>query len=166
MSNATNRRRQIIIDPDLQKRMVFATAWPPCLGMAAAILLLGLFCSRLSAEALEAGVDLPSLLWVFLATAAFIVVAMGFVLWTAVRISHRVAGPTFNVGKVLERVRQGDLSARVHLRSGDYLMGIAERINAHLDWLQEHPPSGSEAESMAEAVDVAEVAAPSATADL
>jgi len=131
--------------------MVFAAAWPPCLGMAAAILLLGLFCSRLSGEALEAGVELPSLLWVFLATAAFIVVAMGFVLWTAVRISHRVAGPTFNVGKVLERVRNGDSSARVHLREGDYLMGIAELINAHLDWLQEHPPAAQMAEDAATA---------------
>lgn len=141
LSQAANRRRQIIIDPELQKRMVFAAGWPPCLGMAAAIVLLGVFCSRLSSEALDAGVELPSLLWVFLATAAFIVVAMAFVLWTALRISHRVAGPGYNIGRVLERVRAGDLGARVHLRKGDYLGAVADHVNAHLEWLQQHPPA-------------------------
>jgi hypothetical protein len=143
--SSPNRRRQLIVDPKLQRRIVLAAGWPPCLAMAGSILLLGFFCSRLSREALEAGVELPSLLWVFLATAAFIVVATGFVLWTALRISHRVAGPTFNVRRVLARVRSGDLTARVHLRSDDYLGGVAETINEHLDWLQQHPPEGSEA---------------------
>ena len=90
----TNRRRRLIVDPKLQKRIILAAGWPPCLVMAGSILLLGFFCTRLSREALEAGVELPSLLWVFLATASFIVVATIFVLWTALRISHRIAGPT------------------------------------------------------------------------
>jgi hypothetical protein len=95
------------------------------------------------------------------------------VLWTAVRISHRVAGPTFNVGRVLERVRSGDLTARVHLRTHDYLVGLADHVNAHLDWLQAHPPVGVEAPDSAEVTKdaaepetaAAEVAAGATTSD-
>ena len=140
MSQPANRRRWVIIDPQLQKRIVFAGAWPACLGIASAILLLGHLSSKLGQEALEAGTELPSLPWLFLTTAVLLVMVMAFVIWTSLRISHRVAGPAYNIGKVLERVRGGELTARVRLREGDYLHGVADTLNTHLDWLEQHPP--------------------------
>ena len=124
--------------------------------MAIASPLMGLFCSQLGREALESGVELPSLPWVFMATAALIAVSMGFGVWSAVHISHRIAGPMYNIGKVLEQTRSGDLTARVQLRKGDYLFGVADSVNAHLQWLQEHPPVGTE---VAEAADQPETVA-------
>ena len=141
-----NRRRQIIVDSDLQKRMVMAATWPPSVGMVAAIVLLGLFCNRIGGEALQAGVELRSLLLMFLATSVFMVASMGFVIWTAVRISHRVAGPTVNVSNTLRRVREGDRSARVHLRRFDFLQSLAGTLNEHLEWLESELPSTKQQE--------------------
>lgn len=133
---------------------MLAGAWPPCLGMGTAIVLLGFMSTRLANEALESSVELPTLPWLFMTMAALLVLAMGFVVWASLRISHRVVGPTFNMRRVFGQVHAGDLSVRVRLREGDYLHGVADLINEHLQWLQQHPPTdvtAGEAETQAPA---------------
>ena len=124
-----NRRRQIVVNKALQSRIVFATAWAPGLCLAGTSLLLGVFCARLYNEALQADVSFPSILPVYM-------------LFSALRFSHRIAGPMYNVGKTLQRFRDGDADAKVILREHDYLVEIQDHVNAFLDWLRAHPPQG------------------------
>ncbi len=135
-----NRRRQIVVNKELQSRIVFATAWAPALCLAGTSLLLGVFCARLYKEALQADVSLPSILPVFAIAMCFMLVATAYMLFSALRFSHRIAGPMYNVGKTLQRFRDGDINARIILRQHDYLVEVQDYMNAFLDWLQECPP--------------------------
>ncbi len=135
-----NRRRQIVINKALQSRIVFATAWAPGLCLAGTSLLLGVFCARLYKEALQADVSLPSILPVFAIAMSFMLVATVYMLFAALRFSHRIAGPMYNIGKTLQRFRDGEINARIVLREHDYLVEVQDHVNAFLSWLQEHPP--------------------------
>lgn len=42
----------------------------------------------------------------------------------------------------MQRVRQGDIAHRVHLRRDDELSQLAAEFNTLLDWLNENPPAG------------------------
>lgn len=46
----TNRRRQLVVNKPLQRRIILATAWAPGLCLAIAALVLGVFCFRLQGE--------------------------------------------------------------------------------------------------------------------
>jgi len=48
-------------------------------------------------------------------------------------VTHRICGPLVNFVRTFERVSQGDLSRKVHLRQGDYLKRECARINAMID---------------------------------
>ncbi|MHC4850884.1 MAG: hypothetical protein ACYTKC_08780 [Planctomycetota bacterium] len=136
-----NRRRQIVINKSLQSRIVFATAWAPGLCLAGTALLLGVFCARLYSEALQADVSLPSILPVFMIAVAFMLVATAYMLFAALRFSHRIAGPMYNFGRTLKEFREGNIDARITLREHDYLEEVQDHINSFLDWLREHPPT-------------------------
>lgn len=62
--------------------------------------------------------------------AAFVLLGLHSVL-----TSHRISGPLYRF-RVLEAVKQGDLSAQVNLRKHDYLMKEAEVINEMIDSLR------------------------------
>jgi len=160
-----NRRRQIVVNKALQSRIVFATAWAPGLCLAGTSLLLGVFCARLYTEALQADVALPSILPVFAIAMCFMLVATAYMLFSALRFSHRIAGPMFNVGKTLQRFRDGHMKARIVLREHDYLVEIQDHVNAFLNWLQEHPPKGYVAIDADESSESATVADSTADAD-
>jgi len=59
------------------------------------------------------------------------------VLFATIILSHRVAGPIYNMKKTLEEVSQGNFSQRVHLRKTDELQDMAKSINKVLDKLEE-----------------------------
>ena len=111
-----NRRKQIVVDKSLQSRIIFATAWAPGLCLAATSLLLGIFCARLYNESIEADVDLPSVLPVFMISVSFMFVATIYMLFGALKFSHRIAGPMYNMGRTLESYMKGKVTARVVLR--------------------------------------------------
>jgi hypothetical protein len=47
----------------------------------------------------------------------------------SIRMSHRIAGPLFRFGRVLEEIRQGGLPRPIKLRKDDLLQDECERIN-------------------------------------
>ena len=51
--------------------------------------------------------------------------------------SHRIAGPIFNLGRVLRNVAEGDLSSRIRFRKRDFLQEIAGDGNMALDFLRQ-----------------------------
>ena len=52
------------------------------------------------------------------------------VLWCALVISHRFAGPIERLESDLDQILAGDLHHKVRLRKNDDLKGVAHRINA------------------------------------
>ena len=135
------RRRQIVVNKSLQSRIIFAAAWAPGLCLAGTSLLLGVFCARLNNEALQADVALPSILPVFVISVSFMLVATAYMLFNALRFSHRIAGPMYNIGKTLQRFRDGDADSRVILRKHDYLSEMQDHVNGFLEWLSEDLPA-------------------------
>lgn len=47
----------------------------------------------------------------------------------AVIFSHRIAGPIYQINKVLSQYVEGNAGARVHLRKGDEFVFLADKIN-------------------------------------
>ena len=64
------------------------------------------------------------------------------------RSKSSIAGPCVNFERTLNNFSSGDYSARVHLRKGDLLFDVADRVNELLEWAQyklpEQETSGSE----------------------
>ena len=58
------------------------------------------------------------------------------VLWVAVIISHRFAGPIERLERELDRILDGDYSHRIDMRKKDDLKGVGKRINALLNKFQ------------------------------
>ena len=52
------------------------------------------------------------------------------ILWCALVISHRFAGPIERLEKDLDQILSGDKRHRVRLRKKDDLGGVASRVNA------------------------------------
>jgi methyl-accepting chemotaxis protein len=48
-------------------------------------------------------------------------------------ITHRICGPLVNFAHTFDRLAQGDLTRKVHLRNGDYLSSECEKINHMID---------------------------------
>jgi hypothetical protein len=146
-----NRRRQIVVNKALQSRVIFATAWAPGLCLACTALLLGVFCMRLYNEAIDADVELPSVVPVFLTAASFMVISTAYMLFNALRFSHRIAGPMYNITQTLTRFRENGPRRRVALRKYDYLGDLQAPLNEFLDWVDEQLPANKEATADAEA---------------
>lgn len=89
-------------------------------------------------EPIEEGSATPLLV----AAAAFMASAVVLVVLQAARIAKRAAGPERRLIQAIRRVRAGDVGFRVHLRSGDLLVDLADEFNALLDWLNVNPPEG------------------------
>lgn len=73
----------------------------------------------------------------------FVLASAALVMVQASRIASRVEGPERRLIQALRRMREGDLSFRVHLRRGDPLAGVARECNELLDWLNANPPPGA-----------------------
>jgi methyl-accepting chemotaxis protein len=54
-------------------------------------------------------------------------------MWHLIIITHRICGPLVNFTHIFNRLAEGDLTHKVHLRRGDYLMSEGERINHMID---------------------------------
>ncbi|MFQ5503554.1 MAG: HAMP domain-containing protein [Planctomycetota bacterium] len=137
-----NRRRRYIVNKPVQNRIIFTISFMPILGLVGATLAVAILAGRVLDEARSVDENIPTLGPLFIAMLLFILSSGGVVVLQAVRYSNRIAGPTYRLVKSLERVMEGDLNFRVKLREGDELTDLAEALNRHIDWLQEHPPMG------------------------
>jgi len=63
----------------------------------------------------------------------------------SVRVTHRVAGPIFNMQRNVNTWLRGELGTRVHLRKGDDLSDFADSLNLLADKFQQETGSKDEA---------------------
>ncbi len=131
----TNRRRRLIVNPALQSRIIVNISWPPAVALAVSALLFGLFSTSLLDEAFIAKVELPSLVPVLVTMIGFLIVSLGFLVFQALKLSHRIAGPMYRLQKTLEAAKAGDYTVRANLREHDYLVQVADSLNEFLDVL-------------------------------
>jgi hypothetical protein len=123
------RRRIFVIDA--------AMRWPAGLtiaGIVAAAALLFLTRSELTAgddgsDLTGAGVGRLALMW----QALYFATALMLVVWYAVVVSHRVAGPTRVIRRALDGILENDFGRRVMLREKDHLKEIAEGVGKVAD---------------------------------
>jgi hypothetical protein len=130
------RRCSLVVDKAMQRKLITGVSVIPTLALTAMMILVAGYCRRLMAEAEQAEIVLPSLMPLLACVLVFAVVMGLVVLVRALRFSHRIAGPAYRMMRTLERVEQGDVSVRVGLRDGDYLVELADALNRHLDWLE------------------------------
>jgi methyl-accepting chemotaxis protein len=57
--------------------------------------------------------------------------------WGTIYLSHKIAGPLYHFQMVFNKVAQGDLAARCHLRKFDEAKSVAAALNAALETLDQ-----------------------------
>ncbi len=131
-----NRRKQLIIDRDAQRRQTQRIVLLPLavLGMAAALIIAMSF--RVLHDAENAQAELPSLNLMIVLLMTYLTASGIVMVMQAVRFSHKISGPTYRLKKALVQLREGDFSFRVQLRRGDELIPIADELNRALEWLE------------------------------
>jgi hypothetical protein len=162
MGKRRNRRRSLVVNKPLQARLIFSMSVVPVLGLSALLVLVAYFCHELRLEVLAADVEVESVAPFLLAVTGCVLVAGVLLLYNALRISHRIAGPMHRICESLERVRNGDLAFRVQLRPGDHLREVCDELNRLIDALNENPPPGATTRLMRAYEDPAERAAAAA----
>ncbi|OEU75391.1 MAG: chemotaxis protein [Desulfuromonadales bacterium C00003068] len=56
----------------------------------------------------------------------------------AIFLPQKLAGPLYRIEKDLDKVQQGDLTVRIHLRTSDTLHNFAQQINETINHLDQH----------------------------
>ncbi len=129
MSEFNNRRKKLVINKPVQRRIIFAVSFVPILGLVGATLAVALLAGRVLDEARMADVNLPTLAPLFVSLFFFILTAGALVVVQALRYSHRIAGPMYRLCQSIKRIREKDLDFEVKLRDGDELTEIATELN-------------------------------------
>jgi nitrogen fixation/metabolism regulation signal transduction histidine kinase len=66
-----------------------------------------------------------------------LVIYMLIIIIASAVISHRIAGPVYKFEKSCDKISEGDLTHRVYLRKGDYLVDLQNSFNKMIDKLSE-----------------------------
>ncbi len=139
-----NRRKKLMVDKPFQGPVIVAIAWPLSLTIAIVALFLGVVCGQLDAESRALGIDTPTISPTMLSIVGLVAIAIGTILFLALKISHKIAGPSYRIRETMKAVRNGDLSCRARIRKGDYLRDVADELNDFLDWVEENAASNPE----------------------
>jgi methyl-accepting chemotaxis protein len=150
MAGGKNQRRfkNYLINPKYQGHFLFAFA---ALGIALILINLWVFytygLTQLSFVLSSAAVspDAQDLIMSeFRHVFVLITLAMllGLMVLSALTVaySHRTAGPLFHFKRVFDRIRAGELDARVVLRTGDYFREEADAFNQMMDEMAKKNP--------------------------
>ena len=141
---AQNRRRILIVNPQLQKRLIRDVSLVPIMALIAGVVVTAVSFRLLLLDAVDAGVALPGVYPFLGCLAGFVFLAAFVTLNMATRISNRVAGPLYRLHRAMEEIAEGNLDCRIHFREGDYLEETAEVFNRMADRLAVRADGASE----------------------
>ena len=136
-NNNPERRRTLIVNPVLQKRLIRDVSLVPILALIAGVAVTAVSFRLLLLDAVDAGITLPGVYPFLGCLAGFVFLSAFVTLNMAARISNRVAGPLVRLHRAMERLGQGDFDCRIRFREGDYLEDTAEVFNRLVDRLAE-----------------------------
>lgn len=124
-----NRRKRVIVLPQLQRRIVARSTLLPCLMLLTISSIVALQFSSIFAEVGELGVEIAGLGRLLVAMLISGVAMCGLVLWQAVYFSHRLAGPVYRITKSMRELGETGRANDLRLRRGDYLTEVADEFN-------------------------------------
>ena len=104
-----NRRKTLVINKPVQKRIVLGITVVPMLTLIGATLAVAVLSGRVLDEARTAEESLPTLGPLFISLFLFIVAAGAVVVLQALRYSHKIAGPMYRLSKSMDRLRWSPL---------------------------------------------------------
>ncbi|MEM7202734.1 MAG: hypothetical protein AAF628_20875 [Planctomycetota bacterium] len=136
----SNRRKTLIVNKELQRKIVLSVTLFPTLALTVSSLIVAVFCRKLLGEANRVEADLPSLVPLFVSVLGFVLASAAIVVHQAIRFSHRIAGPSYRFIKSMEQVGGGDTDFRIKLRKDDLLTEVADAFNDMLDGLDAQGP--------------------------
>ncbi len=136
MAHNRYTRKQILINPRLQWRLVRDACLMPLGALLGGSIVIGFLLNMVRAEARSLDVELPTLGDLGVAGLLFVGVCTVVIVYHGVMFSHRIAGPLFRFRKSFDEVLGGNTKLKVHLRRNDYMHATAAHFNelvAHID---------------------------------
>ena len=131
----TIKRRKYFIEKDAQGRFILRFVLLSVLGVLVAIVSFNILSNRRLDTVLFAmklpevspgGILLKEMVYAFLISAVFIVVAF-FI--TATRLFRKINGPLLKLASDVRRIAEGDLQTTIQLRRNDEFQGLAGDLN-------------------------------------
>lgn len=124
-----NRRNRIVINSNFQYQYAL-------LAVATSVLLVNLFVIINALLPDSGGFQLSTQHTLLIAS--FEIILIGGVWWGSLVASHKIAGPVYVIVQQMEKLAEGDLTARVRLRKKDMFRLEAVAINQCIEELQAH----------------------------
>jgi len=128
--------RNYLVSRDLQLRLLAQSFIYVCVMVLAAIGIIlyplirdMLFLKDLDRQYAAAQTFLSLATWLIPAILTLLALFLGHL----ILLTHRICGPLINFSHTFDRLAEGDLTRKVHLRRGDYLGRECERINHMID---------------------------------
>lgn len=129
-------RGKTFIDARLQGQFVAVVMGS--VGFATALLLVDYY--RYYGHSVSSNLLDPSLLAAFLKINTALVIQLSFFLVVvgllAVVLSHKIAGPLFNLKRAMRAVAEGDLAQRARFRKRDQMMDVKDEFNRMMESVQ------------------------------
>ncbi|MCA8943208.1 MAG: hypothetical protein KDB80_11665 [Planctomycetes bacterium] len=130
-----SRRRRLIVDRSRQLALVKAIVAPGAICVVVGFLVGSWFLGGVMEDLGESERRAHWISWI-LGGGLFVGVVVAVLLYQALHLSHRIAGPAYRIRHDLRRVMAGDRSHRISLRRGDWLDDVAHESNLFLDWVE------------------------------
>jgi hypothetical protein len=159
-----NQRKTVIVDGATQLRIILTTSLPMIGCLALATLVEFFYEHQVAAGKLQTDGTIFGFPERRLGMLLLFVSAATVQLLSALLSSHRVAGTSYRIGQVLREFREGNRSARVRLRRGDYQHGLADDLNGFLQWIEEGGAKSGASAPAGSASHPGKAASPAATA--
>ena len=141
-SKPSCKRRNYFIKRELQGKYVFNAFLLSVAAILVLALLMGIFSANTMTISYENS-DLkmgstPVMMAKSFLAANWITLVFGggFLVWLAIRFTHRVAGPIYRIELELDQMIEGDLRGRINLRPHDDIKEMASRVNTFKDLLE------------------------------
>jgi len=140
MKSFISRRRNFLINKDLQFRLLFASLFYVVLFIAVtgSALFIPLFMELERGHGSSLKVPQAARIILYLHSNFWPAALFLFILIVilSIRTSHRIAGPIYRMTLVLNSLKEGTLSKTIHLRKGDRLSAEVEITNQMLETLR------------------------------
>lgn len=144
----TTRRKQRLIQPRLQLRLVASFVGLSVLALALQFILLAAMLTNVAGELPQDGPflmqELPSMLtWVLVLS---IGLCLPFTFCVGVIVTFRIAGPVYRMRKHLEAIARGEEPGECRLRKEDELQDLCQTLNLAMSALRERSQSKTDGE--------------------
>jgi len=148
MGKMFDRRRNFVVNPKLQRRIILSASWPLVVILGVMILVQFVLDAQLAAELRTHELELTGAEWRIVSALLFMAFALGYVGVMSLKLSHRVAGAAYRLSQTLTSFREGDRDVRAKLRQDDFLTELQDDLNSFLDWTRSELEAGGPARAL------------------